>query len=299
MPTAETETKPLPFTPVPLSPVLGAEVEGFDVRTLTDPDAVAATMDYLRACQVLVFRDQALTEHDLVAFIRRFGEPQYHVLNQFLMKSAPEIYLLSNIKENGEAVGNAYEGIGWHTDYKGQKQNTAYTVLYGLEVPPEGGETCFASMYKAYEALPDARKRQLEGLKYIYNYGRQYETRLKELDAMGVTDHLYGRPLTPEQQEYAKQRHPVPLVDANPVSGRRWLHMATTGCAGVEGMSDADGIAFVEELVEWATSAPFRYDHKWRVRDLVMWDNRGLFHVAGEYDRTRHRRLIWRCSIAE
>ncbi len=296
---SNTQTRSLPYAPVPLSPVLGAEVRGFDVRTLVDPKDVLATVDHLRDAQLLVFRDQELTEQELVAFIRRFGEPQYHVLNQFLMKSAPEIYVLSNIKEDSTPIGNAYEGIGWHTDYKGQKQNTAYTVLYGIEVPEAGGDTCFASMYKAYEALPEARKRQLDGLRYIYNYGRQYENRLKALDEMGVTDHLYGRPLSPEQQEYAKQRHPVPLVDANPVNGRYWLHMATAGCAGVEGMSDDEGIAFVEELVEWATSAPFRYDHKWRVRDLVMWDNRGLFHVAGEYDRTRDRRLIWRCSIAE
>jgi alpha-ketoglutarate-dependent taurine dioxygenase len=75
--------------------------------------------------------------------------------------------------------------------------------------------------------------------------------------------------------------------------------MSTSGCAGVEGMPDEEGIALVDELVQFATSAPFRYDHKWRRHDLVIWDNRGLFHTAGDYDRKKHRRLIWRCLIAD
>jgi len=288
----------LPFAPTPLSDVLGAEVSGFDVRDLADPAIARATTDYLRDCQVLVFRDQTLSQAELVSFVKQFGRPQYHVLRQFALQEMPEIYVLSNIKEEGKPVGNAYEGMGWHTDLVGQKENTDYTVLYGLEIPLVGGATCFASMYKAYDSLPPERKKEIDGRKFIYNYGTQYTNRLKILADKGITDHAYDKPLTPEQQAYAAQRHPLPIVDVNPFNGRKWLLMAGMGCAGVEGMPDAEGVAFVENLIDWATSAPFRYDHAWRKGDLVMWDNYGLFHVAGDYDKAAHRRLIWRCSIA-
>jgi taurine dioxygenase len=288
----------LPFAPTPLSDVLGAEVCGFDVRDLADPAVARAVTDYLRDCQVLVFRDQTLSQAELVSFVRMLGRPQYHVLKQFALQSTPEIYVLSNIKEENTPVGNAYEGMGWHTDLVGHKENTDYTVLYGLEIPPVGGATCFASMYRAYEALPAERRKSLDGLKFIYNYGTQYTKRLKFLADKGITDHAYDKPLSPEQQIYAAQRHPLPIVDVNPFNGRKWLHLAAMGCAGVEGMADEDGIAFVENLIDWATSSPFRYDHAWRKGDLVMWDNYGLFHVAGDYDKAAHRRLIWRCSVA-
>jgi taurine dioxygenase len=299
--TTATMTKPtaaaLPFTPRPLSDVLGAEVVGFDVRDLADPELTAAIKDYMRTCQVLVFRDQDLTGPQLVAFSRLFGQSQYHILKQFLIPETPEIYVLSNIKKDGKLIGNPYEGIGWHTDYGGNKNPTEYTVLYGLEVPEVGGATCFASMYKAYEALPAERKKAIEGLDMVTAYEQQYTTRIKFLEDKGITDHPYGAPLSAEQMEAAKTRVKRGIVSANPYNDRTWLNLATMGCVGVEGMPDTDGIKLVEELVEWATSAPFRYDHAWKKGDLVIWDNRGLFHVAGEWDKVKYRRHIWRCSI--
>jgi len=292
------KTNELPFAPSPLSPVLGAEVRGYDVKTLTARD-VPALKACVRDAQVLVFRDQNLTPQEMVGFLRTIGEPQYHVLKRFLMSEAPELYVLSNVKEEGQPVGNAYEGMGWHTDLKGQDKRTAFTVLYGREIPPQGGHTCFASMYRAYEALPAERRRELDGMKFIYTYETQYNNRLKLLADKGITDHSYSTTLSPEQMEYAKRRHVNPIVDVNPYNGRKWLHMATGGCAGVEGMEDEAGVKLVLDLADFATSAPFRYDHAWRVNDLVIWDNYGLFHVAGEYDKQKHRRLIWRGSIAD
>jgi taurine dioxygenase len=290
----------LPFTPQPLSDVLGAEVVGFDVKSLSRPEDVLAIQEHLRDCQVLCFRDQSLEPQDLVRFISLFGKPQYHVLRQFALPGTPEIYVLSNVKEeNGTPVGNAYEGLSWHSDLQGGNMRTAYTALYGVEVPPVRGGTRFASMYKAYEALPEERRRQIDGRNMFYSFGTHYKNRLKYLAERGITDHQYGAPLTEAQKKYAKLRAPLPMVDVNPYNGRKWLHLTTMGCAGVEGMSDEEAIALVDELAAFSTSAPFRYDHNWRARDLVMWDNRGLFHTAGDYDRKVHRRLIWRCLIAD
>ena len=292
-----TSSSDLPFAINPLSDVLGGDVDRFDVRALRPGPAIAAIRAALRDTQLLVFRDQNLTPAELAAFIRLFGEPQYHVLKQFLLPQQPEIYVISNIVEDGRKLGNAYEGLNWHSDLLGQKSATAYTVLYGLEVPKGGVRTLFASMYKAFEALPDVRKRELEKLTAVYSYEVQYNKRLRRLDAMGVA-HDY-KPLTGEQLVYARQRHPAPIVDTNPYNARKWLHPQASGCAGVEGMSDEDGVKLVNEIVEYATAPRFRYDHPWRVHDLLMWDNRGLFHSAGEYDRATDRRLVHRCSIAD
>lgn len=290
-------TSELPFAVSPLSEVLGGEVTGFDVRDLRPGPATDAIVTALRDLQVLVFRDQALTPAELVAFIRLFGQPLSHVLTQFLLPEQPEIYVISNIVESGKKLGNAYEGINWHTDLIGRGAPTAHTVLYGLEIPKRGGETKFASMYKAYEALPADRQRELEKLSAVYSYEVQYNNRLKRLDAMGA-QHDY-KPLTAEQMAYAKKRHVAPIVSVNPYNGRKWLHPQASGGAGVEGMSDEDGLKLIREIVEYATGPRFRYDHAWRVRDLVMWDNRGLFHTAGDYDRTADRRLVHRCSISD
>jgi len=287
----------LPFGLAPLSDVLGAEVTDFDVRDLRPGPAVGAVVQALRESQVLVFRNQSLTPQELVTFIRLFGTPLHHVLTQFLLPEHPEIYVISNIVEEGKKLGNAYEGLNWHTDLLGRGTKTQFTVLYGLEVPKAGVDTKFASMYKAYEALPAARQRELAELTAVYSYEVQFNNRLAKLNAMGV-DHDYT-PLTAEQLVYARERHPAPIVDTNPYSGRKWLHPQASGCAGVSGMSDEDGIKLVREIVDYATSPQFRYDHPWRLRDLVMWDNRGLFHSAGEYDRATDRRLVHRCSIAD
>jgi taurine dioxygenase len=290
-------TTNLPFTPSPLSDVLGAEVGGFDVRDLRPGPAVGAVIEALRDHQVLVFRHQSLTPQELVTFTGLFGPPIYHVLTQFLLPEQREIYVISNIEESGKKLGNAYEGLNWHTDLLGRGTKTAFTVLYGLEVPRAGVDTKFASMYKAYEALPEARKRALAELTAVYSYEVQFNNRLAKLNAMGVA-HDYT-PLTPEQLIVARERHPAPIVDTNPYNGRKWLHPQASGCAGVSGMSDEDGIELVGEIVDYATSPQFRYDHPWRLHDLVMWDNRGLFHSAGEYDRATDRRLVHRCSIAD
>jgi taurine dioxygenase len=299
--TVSTMTKPsaakLPFAPRPLSDVLGAEVVGFDVRDLNDGAAIPAVKDYLRDCQVLVFRDQDLSGPDMVAFSKLFGPSQYHILKQFLIPETPEIYVLSNIKKDGKSIGNPYEGIGWHTDQGGNKNPTEYTALYALEVPEVGGATCFASMYKAYEALPAERKSAIDGLEMITAYEQQYTTRIKFLEDQGITDHPYGEPLSAEQMESAKTRTKRGIVGVNPYNGRTWLYLATMGCVGVDGMKDEDGVALIGNLVEWATSSPFRYDHAWKKGDLVIWDNRGLFHVAGAWDKVKYRRHIWRCSI--
>ncbi len=292
-------TASLPFSPEPLSQVLGAEVKGFDVRTLTDAHT-ETIKDYLRDCQLLVFRDQDLAPQDMVRFAGLFGEPQRHILKQFRLPEAPEIYVLTNKKDDeGKAMGNAYEGLGWHTDLMSPGLITSHTALYGLEVPSEGGHTGFVSMYGAYESLPPERRAYLETLTSLYSYGYLYRKRLKMLAAKGIDDHPYDVPLTEAQEAFAAEKVPMPVCDTNPYNGRKWLHFSSTGCAGVVGMPEEEGIKLIDDLSAYATSTQFRYLHQWRKNDLLIWDNRGLFHSATDYDRKKHTRHIWRCLIGE
>ncbi len=286
-----------PFSIQPISDVLGGEIVGFDVRDLAPGAQIEALRETLRDKQVLVFRDQDLTPAELTDFVRLIGDPQYSVLKQWQLPGRPEIDVLSNVVEDGRAIGNAYTGLNWHSDLlSNEARRTYYTVLYGLEVPEVGGGTNFASMYQAYEALPEARQRELDGMRMIYSYERLYNSRRESLTSLGV-DHGY-KPLTDEQLTVAQRRQINPIVDTDPRSGRKWLHLATGGCVGVEGMPDEEGVKLVRGIIDYATSPRFRYDHAWRVRDLVIWDNHGLFHVAADYDRTKQRRLLHRCSIA-
>ncbi len=290
--TVLSRSRPLACTP--LDAPFAAEINGFDVRGLDGNEGVEVVLDQLFRHQVLVFRNQALTPAELVAFVRLFGEPQFHVLDQYLLPEQREIYVLSNITRDGKPIGNPNEGITWHTDLSSRERPTAYTILYSLEVPKEGGHTRFASTYLAYEALSaddQARYRKMRG---VHSYKRQYEARRAMLAAKGDAE-AYGDLRT--DQERAATRSIHPLVHTHPVTGRKGLYLATLSLEGFAGMGEADGIALGEKLVDYVTSEPFRYEHHWRVGDLVMWDNRGLMHVAGPYDKERERRLVYRLSI--
>jgi taurine dioxygenase len=276
-----------------VGPGFAAEVEGFDVRGAIAAGTAAGLVDLLHRHQVLVLRDQDLTPAELVAFVRLVGEPQYHVLDQFLLKEQPEIYVLSNIVEDGRPIGNASEGITWHTDLSSRERPTAYTFLYGLEVPRAGGDTWFASTYLSYEALPEERRRALDPLKVVHSYERLYAARRAKLAAEGKDPYA---DLTDRQREQATSAvHP--MVRTHPSTGRRGLYLGTMAIERVVGMEQEEGLRLVEELLEHSISPPFRYDHRWRPKDVVVWDNRGLLHSASPYDKERERRLVYRLSI--
>jgi taurine dioxygenase len=263
----------------PLGPLFGVSIEGVDART-ADP---AAIRKLAVENSLVVLRDQTLTPHEFAAFSARFGPLEYHVLDRFLMDDPREVYVISNIVENGKPLGNDREGFGWHTDLSYFAEPTAFTLLYGVETPSEGADTLFADTYAALDALPPERRAAIDRLNAIHSYRTLHQFR-------------GGKPpLTPEQLARTPDVA-QPLVRTHPDTGRKSLYLGGQCIAGVEGMSTDDGKRLVAELFAFATSGRFTQPHKWRPRDLVLWDNRGLLHSASEYDRARHRRLIWRTS---
>jgi taurine dioxygenase len=267
----------------PFDAPLGAEAHGIDPRTIDEADFAAlrrALADY----GVLVLRDQSLTPAELVAFSRRFGELEYHVLDQYWLAEQPEIYVISNIVENGQPIGNPREGFGWHTDLSYMAFPTAYTFLYGLEVPDAGAETLFCTIYPTTDALPDAERARLETITVRHSYAKLHESR------------PWAAPLTEPQ----KARSPDvfhPLMRTHPITGRKGVYLGGTTCAFPLDMAEAEGNALIRDLFADATRPEHVYAHKWRPHDLVFWDNRGVMHSATEYDRERYRRLIHRTSV--
>ncbi|HYC45005.1 MAG TPA: TauD/TfdA family dioxygenase [Burkholderiales bacterium] len=267
-----------------LSAVLGAEVVGVDVTAARFVDDFELLQARLHEHQLLAFRDQTLTPADLVAFTRRFGAPEPHVLQHWSLPGFPEIYVLSNIVENGRQIGSTEEGLGWHTDLTYMPYPAGYTILYALEVPVAGGDTLFASLYRAYDTLAEDERKRLRPLTGRFHYEKYYNRR-KNMP-----------PLTDEQ----KARTPVvehPLVRIHPFTGREGMYVNRSDCIGVIGMDDAEGVALVERMFEYTLDARFQYAHRWKRGDLVIWDNRGLLHRATPYDLERERRCVWRTSV--
>ncbi len=271
---------------------LGVEITGID---LTQPvsDAVAAEIeDALGRWPVVMFRNQQLTPAQHVAFSRRLGEPAIHTNKNYLLPGHPEIYIVSNIIENGRNIGVADAGPTWHSDFSYLPAPAKYSLLYAVEVPViDGvprGDTSFASTCAAYEALPEARKRELEGVRIVYKYGDQYEKRRASGSKLAA---LKEEELTPPVA------HPV--VRTHPRSGRKCLFVSDGTSVGVVGMPEAEGRQLVRELIEHCTRPEFVYRHQWRAGDLVVWDNCSSLHRANSKDyNLPYRRRMHRTTLA-
>ena len=194
--------------------------------------------------------------------------------------------MLSNIVEDGKPIGNRREGFGWHTDLTYMPVPPAYTILYALDVPPVGGETLFASLYRAWDTLDDAVRDRPRGLRTVHWYPHMYNKRV------GVA------PLTEAQ---LARTPPVtqPVVRLHPATGREGMYLNLGDCVGIEGLDGTAQyatMALIAELYDYTTEN-FCYRHHWRPGDLLIWDNRGALHTATDYDTERHRRRVWRTSV--
>ena len=263
--------------------VVGAIVTDVDVGALDD-SGFSAIDDALLNHQMLVIRGQQLTPDSFIAFARRFGPIDLHVLDRYWMPGHPEIYVISNIVEDGRPIGNPREGFGWHTDLNYFANPTAITLLYGIEVPTHGAETLFADTAKALAALPRARRAALRQLSARHSYQLLHASR------------PWLPPMTPAQIERTPDvRHPV--VRRHPRADREGLYLCDWSNVRLELPDEAEAKAVQEELLAHMIRPEFVQAHHWRPGDLVLWDNRTLIHTATEYDRERQRRLVWRTSV--
>lgn len=269
----------------PLSKACGAEITGVDLSRPLDEATFEAIHQALLDHCVIVIRDQDLTPEQHIAFSRRFGPLTSHVLDQFLLPGHPEILRISNkTNDEGEALGLRDAGRYWHSDVSYAEKPSMGSLLYALEIPPagRGGDTLFANMYKAYDALPEATKARIDRLKAVFMIGRK-----RNRD---------DRVMLSEEQEDRAPDVVHPVVRTHPETGRKALFVNPAHTDRIVGMDAAESRALLDELNAHGARPDFVYRHKWRLHDLVFWDNRCLMHVADPpqpgYDRHMHRTTI-------
>jgi len=273
----------------PLTDQFGLETSDVDLALGCTDAAFAALSDAFFRAQVLVLRDQRLTPQQYLAFARRFGPPEPHVIDQFHHPEESNILILSNRKKDGQPIGLADAGTYFHTDYSYLQVPARATMLYSIEVPKAGGNTLFANQYVAYDDLPDAMKRRIGSLVAVHHYGNR-----KVADDMS---RVAASPLTDEQ----KAKMPLithPIVRPHPVTGRKALYAVSGSSYGIVGMPEDEAVALLDELAAHATQAKYVMSYAYRVGDVVIWDNASLLHSATLTDPDDPRTL-WRITIKE
>jgi len=268
-----------------LTPTIGVELRGVDLRLPLAPEVVAEIRARLNRHSLLLFRDQAIDEPQHIGFSRIFGELLIHVLKQFLTTPYPEIYVLSNVIEDGKAKGAHKEGWNWHSDLSYMAEPSLGSALYSREIPAEGGDTLFASMHAAFDALPEATKARIKPLKALHSYQGYYASYFPD-----------RAPLTEEQKARVPDvMHPV--VRTHPETGRPSLYVGQDIVKEICGLPAEESRALLAELNAHAIRPEFVYRHQWRVGDLVVWDNRATMHQATPYDDVKYRRVMHRTTI--
>jgi taurine dioxygenase len=263
---------------------LGVQVVGLQASTAIDAD-VQTLRQLLAKHGVVVLRDQDLVPRDYVAFAKLFGEIEPSTRERYWLPEQNEIYVISNVVENGRAIGNPNDGFAWHTDQYYFERPTAYTFLYGIETPPIGADTQFCSTRSLYEELSDTERRRLSGISIIASHAKLSAVRAAE-----------GKPV--DQAEFDKCPDVIhPLVRTHPVSGDKFLYFSAERASKPLGMSVGELSSLLKRLYDRATRPENVYSHKWRPKDLVIWDNRGLLHTATSYDKDKYRRICYRMSV--
>lgn len=265
----------------PLSEVAGAEVVGLDLRRPLDAATRAAVYDAFVRHHVLAFRGQDLTKDEQVAFTEQFGTLERHVARNRGPGDHPLVHIVHNLGPDGEPSGKV-ASQKWHTDKSFRELPSLATILHARIMPPQGGDTCFANMILAYEALSDAEKAELDGVGVIHSW---------ELSCRKA-----GRQATPEEiADAPPMTHP--LVRTQPESGAKSLFMGEHA-SHLDDRSFEEGRQRLAALEAHATQERFIYRHHWRPGDVLMWDNRCLLHRAdANFEAAQYKRVLHRTCL--
>jgi taurine dioxygenase len=270
-----------------MHPHIGAEIRGVDLSRPLDDDTLRQIMDAWHQHTVLVFRDQKLTEDDQRRFASNFGPVAKRVPPPAGSARKVEtvawddmMMITDHVDANGKAVGSLGHGEMWfHTDKCYHRRPHRATFLYGIECPTIGGDTRFSSMYAAYERMPEDLKKKLEGKTVMqgYQYGHGHRIDLA-IDLKDI--------------HHCSQ----PLIVVNPGSKRKGLYAASVNTMWIEGMDRDESEQLLRQCFDIVENDEIIYDHKWRVGDLVMWDNLACLHARTDWP-TEQKRMLRRCTV--
>jgi taurine dioxygenase len=272
----------------PLASACGAEIKGIDLSKPLSAREVKAVRDAWNQHLVLVFRGQQVSQDDQLRFASYFGDlgsrkkaPEpLRARAEGVQQDHEKVLLVTNIKVDGKAIGAFGDGEFWfHIDSGYSARPYKYTFLYALELPSRGGNTLFSNMYKAYEAVPPALKEKLRGKKalHIHEYNRAKQASSSG-DISGIP-HFYH-----------------PLFITHPETGRKTLFVDRLMTTRIEGMSEAESDAALDQLYEIGERRDFIFEHEWRLGDFLMWDNRCTIHARTDFPK-EERRLLRRCTV--
>jgi taurine dioxygenase len=275
----------MPITVHPSGCAAGAEITGFNLANELNDVNFDVIQNALDEHGVIYLRNQALTPEQQVSFTERFGEPDvnFNAL-RFGVDGSPTIFRISNIMENGEAIGTRRAGETWHTDMSYAKQPALATMLYAVEIPtlhgmPLGG-TGFANAAAAYDALPQDLKDAIKNLKGVFDFrGRKR-----------------GSPISAEDiAAYPPVVHPV--VRTHPRTGRKSLYIVRDDTTSIVGKDAIESQTLIEALADHVIKPEFIYQHIWHQGDVVIWDNCTVQHRAVQDYDLPQRRLLWRTTV--
>lgn len=283
------------FAVAPIAGPLGAEVQGVDLRTMSD-----AT--FLRLHQLwqlhllLLFRGQTITPEDLVILVKRFGTPvSSSNLHQRDLKERtanalfnlpPEVTVVTNLKENGQPVGILGDGeLSWHSDFSFKERPTAARMLVAIKVPPveKGGNTMFLNACAAYDALPSALKQKISGK--TIKQGNIVDTAMKLRPGASLDVDIRTAP---------GPSHPI--IATHPLTGSNILFLGRRHAAYINGLSLDESEALLDELWAHCTQPQFTYEHRWREGDVLVWDNHATLHRRDAFD-SQERRILYAAQV--
>jgi taurine dioxygenase len=256
----------------------GVEVRGIDLAAPVEPEMRARLNQAFVDRGVLVIRDQTLSPAQVLDAVRLFGDvfPQHNT--RFAIPECPDIHFISN--QDKFPDGRRYiPGEGWHTDHSNDVRPPKATILHAVRLPSAGGDTQFANMAAAFDALPEVFRDRLRGLEAIHVYQSSHSTR--KLMA-----------LPSEAKERVPNAVLHPIIRTHPETGRRSIYINPIRIEGILGLDHKEALPLLDDLLVHATAPRFQYRHKWQPGDFVMWDDRSLLHKAnGDYDMNEVRYL--------
>lgn len=266
------------FSVTPLSARTGAEIAGVDLSAPVDKQTRERLNQAFLDHSVLAIRGQTLNATQFLDAMTIFGEifPQHNT--RFAVAECPQVHYVSNQHRLDD--GRIYiPGEGYHTDHSNAAEPPKATALCAVKLPTSGGDTQFVNMYDAYDALPEATKRRIDGLhaRHVYEskYGGRKIPRLAE-----------------ENREIESQAVVHPIARTHPVTGRKAIYINPIRVEGIVDMPEQEALPLLEELLDHATQEKFQYRHRWKAGDVVIWDNRCLMHKAnGDYPADEVRYL--------
>ncbi len=261
-----------------LSDHTGVEATGVDLTKPVDADTRARLNQAFTDHSVLVVRNQQMDPHQVLEAVQLIGEVFIQHNTRFALPECPSIHYISN--QDKFPDGTRYiPGEGYHTDHSNDARPPKATVLFAVTLPDRGGDTQYVNMHRAYDTLPAATQARIADLQAIHVYQNSHSTR----KLMGLS-------------EAAKERVPNavlhPIVRTHPETGRKAIYINPIRIEGIVGLSHAEALPLLDELLEHAIQPENQYRHQWRKGDLVFWDNRCLLHKAnGDYDMDQLRYL--------